>query len=130
MAYLSLKDINKIYPNGTSTTKISVELNTYYQVDASGTSYVFKLAEIGSTLLSCKVEYKEFKDEEYYSYFRSIKSKLDSSLKESSSSFWEKLPSVSRAAAIKSWALMQQRLNSSTASIKSVRNSGLVSTEA
>ena len=74
--------LNKIYPNGSETEKITLTANTYYQVDSNGTSYVFKLAEIGSTLLSCKVEYKEFKDEEYYSYFRAIKNKLDASLKE------------------------------------------------
>ncbi len=74
--------LNKIYPNGSKTEKITLTANTYYQVDSNGTSYVFKLAEIGETLLSCKVEYKTFEDEEYYSYFRGIKSKLDASLKE------------------------------------------------
>ncbi len=76
--------IDKIYPNGSSTTSINLTANTYYQVDDDGTSFVFKITEINSSALSCKVEYILFEDEEYYSYFRAIKSKLDSSLKESS----------------------------------------------
>ncbi len=77
--------IDKIYPNGNKATKIDLTVNTYYQVNDNGTSYVFKITEIDSKLLSCKVEYKLFEDEEYYSYFRAIKSKLDSSFKESAS---------------------------------------------
>ena len=73
---------DKIYPNGNKTTKIDLTLNTYYQVDDNGTSYIFKVTEINTTALSCKVEYKTFEDDEYYSYFRGIKSKLDGSLKE------------------------------------------------
>lgn len=77
--------INKIYPNGESTTKISVELNAYYQVDANGTSYVFKVISVPAAddkNLTCEIQYQTFEDDEYYSYFRGIKSKLDSSLKE------------------------------------------------
>ncbi|MBE6566486.1 MAG: hypothetical protein E7659_05205 [Ruminococcaceae bacterium] len=74
--------INKIFPAGSKAEKIELTADTYYQVDSNGTSYVFKLTEINSKLLSCTVEYKEFKDDEYYSYFRAIKSKLDGSLKE------------------------------------------------
>ena len=74
--------LNKIYPSGSKTEKITLTVNTYYQVDSNGTSYVFKVTEINSDILSCKVEYKEFEDEEYYSYFRAIKNELDGSLKE------------------------------------------------
>ena len=77
--------LNKIYPNGSKATKIDLTANTYYQVDNNGTSYVFKLTDINTTSLACTVEYKTFEDEEYYSYFRTIKSKVDSSMKESSS---------------------------------------------
>lgn len=77
--------IDKIYPSGSSATSITLTANTYYQVDDDGTSYVFKITEINATDLSCKVEYNTFEDEAYYSYYRAIKSKLDSSLKESSS---------------------------------------------
>ena len=76
--------IDKIYPSGSSTTSISLTTNTFYQVDDDGTSFVFKITEIDTAALSCKVEYTLFDDEEYYSYFRAIKSKLDSSLKETS----------------------------------------------
>ena len=77
--------INKIYPNGETSTKISVELNAYYQVDANGTSYVFKVISVPAAddkNLTCEIQYQTFEDDEYYSYFRGIKSKLDSSLKE------------------------------------------------
>ena len=76
--------IDKIYPNGSSTKSITLTANTYYQVDDDGTSFVFKITEIDTAALSCKVEYNLFEDSEYYSYFRSIKSKLDSSFKETS----------------------------------------------
>ena len=76
--------LDKIYPNGSSATKIDLTVNTYYQVNDNGTSYVFKLTDINATTLAGTVEYKTFEDEEYYSYFRAIKSKLDSSFKESS----------------------------------------------
>ncbi len=76
--------IDKIYPSGNSTTKISLTTETYYQVDDAGTSYIIKITEINTATLACKVEYKTFEDSEYYSYFRAIKSKLDSSLKEDS----------------------------------------------
>ena len=77
--------IDKIYPSGNSATSITLTAQTFYQVDDNGTSYVFKITEINATDLSCKVEYKTFEDEAYYSYYRAIKSKLDSSLKETSS---------------------------------------------
>ena len=77
--------LNKIYPSGSKATKIDLTANTYYQVDDNGTSYVFKITEINATNLSCKVEYKTFEDEAYYSYYRAIKSKLDSAFKETSS---------------------------------------------
>lgn len=76
--------LDKIYPNGSSATKIDLTVNTYYQVNDNGTSYVFKLTDINATTLAATVEYKTFEDEEYYSYFRAIKSKLDASLKETS----------------------------------------------
>ena len=74
--------IDKIYPNGKDATSVSLKTNEFYQVDDDGTSYVFKITEINSTTLDCKVEYVTYKDEENYSYFRAIKSKLDSSFKE------------------------------------------------
>ena len=77
--------ISKIYANGESTTKVSVELNTYYQVNDNGTSYVFKILSVPAAddkNLTCEIQYQTFEDEEYYSYFRGIKSKLDASLKE------------------------------------------------
>ena len=78
--------IDKIYPNGSKATKVDLTVNTYYQVDDNGTSYVIKLTEIDAATLACKVEYRTVEDDDYYSYFRAIKSKLDSSLKESSTS--------------------------------------------
>ena len=77
--------IDKIYPSGNSATSITLTAQTFYQVDDNGTSYVFKITEINATDLSCKVEYQTFEDEAYYSYYRAIKSKLDSAFKESSS---------------------------------------------
>ena len=95
--------INKIYPSGSSTTAISSDLkvDTYYQVNDNGTSYVMKLTKIDSKTLICEVEYKTFKDDDYYSYFRAIKSKLDSSLKENSTSL--KYPDSITAGSYQDW---------------------------
>lgn len=74
--------ISKIYPNGSSTTSVSLKTGEFYQVDDDGTSYIFKITDINSTTLDCKVEYVTYEDEENYSYFRAIKSKLNSSFAE------------------------------------------------
>lgn len=74
--------LDKVYPQGSSTTKIEPDLNVFYQADDNGTSYVFKLTEIDTEKKSCKIEYFSYEDEENYSYFRAIKDKLDASLKE------------------------------------------------
>ena len=93
--------INKIYPNGNTTTSISVTANTYYQVDNAGTSYIIKVTEINTTTLACKVEYKTFEDSDYYSYFRAIKTKIDAALKEESSSV--KYPESLTAGSYQEW---------------------------
>ncbi len=79
--------LNKIYDGGSKATEIALEADKYYQVDDNGTSYVFKITEIvsDSKTLECKVEYVTFNDAPYYSYFRAIKSKLESTFSESSS---------------------------------------------
>ena len=92
--------INKIYPKGNSTTTIELEINKFYQVDDNGTSYVLKVTKI-NTDLSCDVEYRSFEDSDYYSYFRSIKSKLDASLSEESKT--EKYPSSIIGGSYQDW---------------------------
>lgn len=80
--------LNKIYPSGQSTTKVSVEAGTYYQVNDNGTSYVVKVLSVPASddkNLTCEIQYQTFEDSEYYSYFRAIKNKLDASLKEDAS---------------------------------------------
>jgi hypothetical protein len=78
--------INKIYPNGSSTTKVDEKtLAGIFQVDSNGTSYLVKVTQFPAAddkELSCKVQYLTFEDSEYYSYFRAIQTKLNSSLKE------------------------------------------------
>ena len=74
--------ISKIYPSGSSATSVSLKTGEFYQADNNGTSYIFKITEINTTSLDCKVEYVTFKDEDNYSYFRSIQTKLNSSLSE------------------------------------------------
>ncbi len=93
--------LNKIYPNGSKATKIDLTANTFYQVDDNGTSYVFKITDINTTTLACNVEYKLFEDEEYYSYFRSIKTKVDASLKETSTTL--KYPESITAGSYQEW---------------------------
>ncbi len=77
--------LNKLYPSGHKATKVEGTLHTFYQADDNGTSYVYKVTKVYDDL-SCDVEYKAFEDSDYYYYFRAIKSKLDASLKETSSS--------------------------------------------
>lgn len=81
--------LTKIYGSSSTTaTKIQVELNAYYQVNASGTSYVFKVIEVPAaddTKLTTKIEYLTFEDSEYYSYFRAIQTKLNNSFKKDAS---------------------------------------------
>ncbi len=81
--------LDKIYgTSGTSATSVKVDVNAYYQVDNNGTSYVFKVVSVpttGDKTLKCEIEYQTFEDSEYYSYFRAIKSKLDSSFKKDAS---------------------------------------------
>lgn len=74
--------INKIYPSGSSTTSVTLKTGEFYQADNNGTSYIFKITEINTTSLDCKVEYVTYEDEENYSYFRSIQSLLNSSISE------------------------------------------------
>ena len=74
--------INKIYPSGSSTTSVSLKTGEFYQVDDDGTSYVFKITSLDSSTLAANVEYFSYEDEANYSYFRTIKSALDSSFKE------------------------------------------------
>ena len=74
--------ISKIYPSGSSATSVTLKTGEFYQADNNGTSYIFKITEINTTSLDCKVEYVTYKDEENYSYFRSIQSSLNSSLTE------------------------------------------------
>ena len=74
--------ISKIYPSGSSATSVTLKTGEFYQADNNGTSYIFKITEINTTSLDCKVEYVTFEDEENYSYFRSIQSLLNSSITE------------------------------------------------
>ncbi len=96
--------INKIYASGESSTKVSVEKDAYYQVDANGTSYVFKVISVPASNdknLTCEIQYQTFEDDEYYSYFRGIKSKLDGSLKEASTTL--KYPQSITAGSYQEW---------------------------
>ncbi len=77
--------LNKLYPTAHKATKVEGTLHTFYQADDNGTSYVYKVTKVYDDL-SCDVEYKAIEDSDYYYYFRAIKSKLDASLKEDSSS--------------------------------------------
>ena len=94
--------IDKIYPNGTSTTKVNVAANTYYQVDDNGTSYVVKVLSISDdSNLTCEIQYQTFEDEEYYSYFRGVKNAFDSSFKEEHTDL--KYPSSITAGSYQDW---------------------------
>ncbi len=78
--------IDKIYPSGTSATSVSIKTGSYYQADdGKGTSYVFKVISTPAkddTNLTCEIQYQTFEDENAYcGYFRTIKNKLDASLK-------------------------------------------------
>lgn len=53
-----------------------IEKNGYYQADDDGTSYVIKVTDISGT--NYTVDYAIVKDSDYYSIFRSIKTKMDS----------------------------------------------------
>ncbi len=80
--------IDKIYPNGTSTTSVSsVKAGSYYQVDDNGTSYVVKVLSVGTdTNLTCEIQYQSFTDENAYcGYFRTIKNKLNTAMSEKES---------------------------------------------
>ena len=77
--------IEKIYPNGNSTTSLSVTKDTYYQVDdGEGNSYVFKVTALpakNDADLTCQIQYQTFTDDhEYCHYFRVIKSNLDTAM--------------------------------------------------
>ena len=78
--------IDMIYPSGkdTKAADITVETGKFYQVNDNGTSYVFKITELdkSSDTLAGTIQYKTYKDEEKYSYFRTIKSALDASFAE------------------------------------------------
>ena len=74
--------ISKIYPNGSSATSVTLKKHEFYQVDNNGTSYIFKITNIDTATLNCDVQYVTYKDEENYSYFRSIQSLLNSSITE------------------------------------------------
>lgn len=81
--------INKIYPTGSKATKVELKADTYYQVDNNGTSYVFKINVLPTAEdkeLTCQIQFVSFEDSEYYSYFRAIQTKLNSSLKEDAAS--------------------------------------------
>ena len=82
--------INKIYPDGKNTTKVNQEtLSGIFQVNDNGTSYLVKVVNFPASdddKLTCKIQYLTFEDSEYYSYFRAIQTKLNSSLQENSSS--------------------------------------------
>ena len=92
--------LNKLYPSGHKATKVEGTLHTFYQADDNGTSYVYKVTKVYDDL-SCDVEYKAFEDSDYYYYFRAIKSKLDASLKETSSSV--KYPDSITAGSYQAW---------------------------
>lgn len=78
--------INKIYPNGSSTTKVvEADLKGIFQVNDNGTSYLVKITQFPASddkELTCKLQYVSFEDSEYYSCFRTIQTKFNSLSKE------------------------------------------------
>lgn len=124
---LSSKDTNtapkaildKIYPNGSSTTKIELTAGQFVQVDDNGTSYVVKVIAVDNDKLTSTVEYLSYEDEDNYSYFRAIRDMLNGSLKEKPTS--AKLPSSVTSGTYQDW-LFKNEYKEATASNRASRD--------
>ena len=112
--------LDKIYPTGSSTTKINLTVGEFVQADDNkGTSYVVKVIAVDNDKLTCTVEYQSYEDEENYSYFRAIRDMLNDSLNEKPVSV--KLPASVTSGTYQDW-LFKNEYKEATASNRASRD--------